>query len=177
MVGEGQAGARGAAVARVCADRRGGGVNAEGFVFLKNASIVDITCDSDGCLERFIDRREIKASLDLHVPSSEPYFIGFFLVGAYQESLANEHNLFGAINEVEVYLDNEGSWSLGKRTKGDPIDELLACRNYNMEEISGSFQVQFDKAVEAGLISADEASNSLKKLINYTQAYPYLTNN
>jgi arginine decarboxylase len=140
-------------------------------------TIVDITCDSDGCVDRFIDRREIKTSLDLHVPSSEPYFIGFFLVGAYQESLANEHNLFGAIHEIEVYIDSDGSWSVGKLTKGDPIDELLACRNYNLEEMAGSFKMQFESAVTNKLISKEEAANGLKKLTKYMQAYPYLQEN
>lgn len=65
------------------------------------ATIVDITCDSDGCLDSFIDRADVKTSLDLHVPNNDPYFIGFFLVEA-EESLANEHNLFGAIHEAKA---------------------------------------------------------------------------
>jgi arginine decarboxylase len=75
-------------------------------------TIVDITCDSDGCLERFIDSTDLKNFLDLHTMSSAPYYLGFFLTGAYQESLANEHNLFGAIHEIEVVFNEEGDWKI-----------------------------------------------------------------
>ena len=57
-------------------------------------------------------------------------------MGAYQESLANEHNLFGAIHEVEVHINQEGEWEITKITQGDPIDELLVSRNYDMKEIT-----------------------------------------
>lgn len=129
-------------------------------------SIVDITCDSDGCLEKFIDRRDIKNVLDLHNPKDEPYFLGFFLVGAYQESLANEHNLLGAINEAEIIVSEDGSWEINKLTKGDPVSELLACRNYDIDEMINQFQVQLEDK-HNGL----ESLNFLKKVLG---SLPYL---
>jgi len=139
------------------------------------ATIVDITCDSDGCLDTFVDRADVKTALDLHVPNNEPYYIGFFLVGAYQESLANEHNLFGAIHEAEIYINADGDWEITKVTKGDPIDELLESRNYDLKEIKGCYQLQFDKVVAEGRMTAEQAQADMEKLGKYMKSYPYLS--
>ncbi|MBI2603488.1 MAG: biosynthetic arginine decarboxylase [Deltaproteobacteria bacterium] len=138
------------------------------------ATIVDITCDSDGCIERFSDIRQEKNELDLHPPNGEPYYLGFFLVGAYQESLANEHNLFGAINEVEVVMRKDLSWYISKTTKGDPIKELLVCRNYSTQEMLGNYRKHIKKAKRKGLLHSGEDNSILKKLKTYLNAYPYL---
>lgn len=140
------------------------------------ATIVDITCDSDGCIDSFIDRADVKTALDLHVPhpNGSPYYVGFFLVGAYQESLASEHNLFGAIHEAEIHINPDGDWEITKITKGDPIDELLESRNYDMKEIVGCYELQFDRAVQEGAVSADEAGHNLAQLAKIVRSYPYL---
>jgi arginine decarboxylase len=138
------------------------------------ATIVDITCDSDGCLDTFVDRADVKTALDLHVPNNEPYYIGFFLVGAYQESLANEHNLFGAIHEAEVYINADGDWEITKVTKGDPIDELLQSRNYDLKEITGCYELQFNRAVAEGRMGEADAKADLERLGRYMRSYPYL---
>jgi arginine decarboxylase len=138
------------------------------------ATIVDITCDSDGCLNTFIDRADTKTVLELHPPNDAPYYIGFFLVGAYQESLANEHNLFGAIHEAEIYMAPDGEWEITKLTQGDPIDELLISRNYDMEEITTSYKKQFEEAQGKGLLSAERSQELYGKLALMTRAYPYL---
>jgi arginine decarboxylase len=141
------------------------------------ATIVDITCDSDGCLDRFVDRRDVKSVLDLHTPAADkPYYLGFFLVGAYQESLASEHNLFGAINEAEIAVDHEGNWKIIKTTHGDPIDELLISRNYDAKEMLASFREQIKKAKASGKIKDDTtAAKLMKKLKEYMKAMPYLS--
>ena len=100
------------------------------------ATIVDNTCDSDGCLERFIDHKDFRQTLDLHAPSHQPY-LGFFLVGAYRKAL-QKHNLFGAINEAEVYIDEKGV-EIDKTTIGDPIEELLTSK-YNQENYEESYR-------------------------------------
>lgn len=140
------------------------------------ATIVDITCDSDGCIDRFVDKRKEKSELDLHRPNGAPYYIGFFLVGAYQESLASEHNLFGAINEVEVTLDDADSWTISKITYGDPIIELLVCRNYNEDELKSSYGLQINRAVEAGLLKPEERGPLFDRLCKALELYPYLKN-
>jgi arginine decarboxylase len=131
-------------------------------------NIVDITCDSDGCLDRFIDRRDVKNVLDLHNPKDQPYYLGFFLVGAYQESLANEHNLFGAIGEAEVLQTDpeEGTWKISKVTAGDPVSELLICRNYDVETMKSSFEDQ--------LKDHPQASEHLETLNTTFSSLPYL---
>ena len=138
------------------------------------ATIVDITCDSDGCLDHFIDRADVKTALDLHRPNGEPYYIGFFLVGAYQESLANEHNLFGAIHEAEIHINADGDWEVTKITQGDPIDELLVSRNYDMSEMVGCYDIQFEKATSEGHLSASDAKDYRERLLKYMKSYPYL---
>lgn len=134
------------------------------------ASIVDITCDSDGCLNQFIDKKENKTVIDLHSPNNKPYYLGFFLVGAYQESLSNEHNLFGAIHEVEVRYDKGKNWTLSKITKGDPIRELLTCRNYDEDEMMASYK----KQLEENKVPKEKRAEILKSLTEYLGAYPYL---
>jgi arginine decarboxylase len=138
------------------------------------ATIVDITCDSDGCLTTFIDRADTKTVLELHPPSDSPYYIGFFLVGAYQESLANEHNLFGAIHEAEIHVTPDGDWEITKITQGDPIDELLISRNYDMDEIKQNYRKQCASAQEKGLMTADKALEICARLETFTKGYPYL---
>ena len=107
-------------------------------------------------------------------PNGKPYHLGFFLVGAYQESLANEHNLFGAIHEVEVILNEDNTWSIQKTTHGDPIIELLICRNYDQQEILSSYLSQLKESREKGLISEEEANTTLIKLEKFLHDYPYL---
>lgn len=138
------------------------------------ATIVDITCDSDGCLDHFIDRADVKTSLDLHRPNGEPYYVGFFLVGAYQESLANEHNLFGAIHEAEIHINADGDWEVTKTTQGDPIDELLVSRNYDMNEMVGCYDIQFSKSREEGILTESEVQEHRERLLKYMKSYPYL---
>lgn len=138
------------------------------------ATIVDITCDSDGCLEQFIDRSDSRSVLDLHSPSSKPYYLGFFLVGAYQESLANEHNLFGAINEAEINMRDDGRWEVVKTTVGDPIEELLTSRNYEMPLMWESMHRQIANSVSKDMISETEGQEIVRKLELYLASSPYL---
>lgn len=141
------------------------------------ATIVDITCDSDGCLDSFIDRADVKTALELHVWNGDPYYVGFFLVGAYQESLANEHNLFGAIHEAEVHINVDGDWEITKITKGDPIDELLWSRNYDLAEMQGCYELQLSKVVKEGHMTAAESKEHYDSLVACMKSYPYLTEN
>ena len=85
----------------------------------------DITCDSDGKIDQFIDRRDVKRTLPLHTVNGEPYYLGVFLVGAYQEILGDLHNLFGDTHAVHVSLDDRGSVVLDAVIKGDTVKEVL----------------------------------------------------
>ena len=84
----------------------------------RHAVLGDITCDSDGKIDQFIDRRDVKRTLPLHTFNGEPYYLGAFLVGAYQEILGDLHNLFGDTNAVHVSLDDDGERRARRRDQG-----------------------------------------------------------
>ena len=141
----------------------------------KTGVIMDITCDSDGCLDRFVDKRDVKSSLELHVPnSSAPYFIGFFLVGAYQEALGNNHNLFGAVNELIVTAHPTGEIAKVDVVKGEDVGEILRAMNYRDEDIIVGYENQLKKQLAAGKISIPEYDRILAGVRGYFSEYPYL---
>ncbi len=137
--------------------------------------IMDITCDSDGCLDRFTDTRDVKTALELHVPhSSTPYYIGFFLVGAYQEALGNNHNLFGAVNELIIHCGEDGSIERMDEVKGEDVGEILRIMNYSDNDIIGGYERQLKRRIESGLLESDEADEIRERVKNYFSEYPYL---
>ena len=98
-----------------------------------HAVLGDITCDSDGKIDQFIDRRDVKRTLPLHTVNGEPYYLGVFLVGAYQEILGDLHNLFGDTHAVHVSLDDRGSVVLDAVIKGDTVKEVLDYVEFDPE--------------------------------------------
>lgn len=141
----------------------------------KTGVIMDITCDSDGCLDKFVDKRDVKPSLELHVPQSDtPYHIGFFLVGAYQEALGNNHNLFGAVNELTVEVSQNGQIEHIEEVKGEDVGELLRVMNYTDEGIISGYANQLKARTEAGKITDGEAQQIMAQVKGYFSEYPYL---
>ena len=94
----------------------------------------DITCDSDGKIDQFIDRRDVKRTLPLHTVNGEPYYLGVFLVGAYQEILGDLHNLFGDTHAVHVSLDEHGNVVLDAVIKGDTVREVLDYVEFDADD-------------------------------------------
>ena len=94
----------------------------------RRAVLGDITCDSDGKIDQFIDLRDVRNTLELHPFNGQPYYLGAFLLGAYQEILGDLHNLFGDTNAVHVSLDDDGEINLDAVIKGDTVREVLALR-------------------------------------------------
>lgn len=138
------------------------------------AKVVDITCDSDGCLERFVDRTSNRSVLDLHIPpADQDYYIGFFLTGAYQESLSNQHNLFGSIDEIEVLVDpDSGTWRIADVHKGETCSQILTGRKFFAEELLRAY----DQAL--GTKMQDDLKKEIKeKLEACLDASPYLQPN
>jgi arginine decarboxylase len=137
--------------------------------------IMDITCDSDGCLDKFVDKRDVKQALELHVPDSNaPYFIGFFLVGAYQEALGNNHNLFGAVNELIVNVTDKGDVEHVEVVKGEDVGEILRVMNYRDEDIVAGYERQLKRQLAAGRIDVPEYDRILARVRQYFYEYPYL---
>ena len=121
------------------------------------AILCDITCDSDGVVDNFIDIHDERRFLDLHQTNDELYWIGVFLVGAYQDILGDFHNLYGKTNEAIVVVDEDGRPHIQKFIRGDYIRESLAFVRYDPEEIEANFRRELEKHMKDGLLSAADA--------------------
>ena len=95
----------------------------------------DLTCDSDGCIKQYVDQDGVESTLKLHAPNGEPYLLGIYLVGAYQEILGDMHNLFGDTDAVNVELDGQGGYRLAEPERGDSVDELLRYVHFEPQQM------------------------------------------
>ncbi|QQE12126.1 biosynthetic arginine decarboxylase [Planctomycetota bacterium] len=118
--------------------------------------LVDITCDSDGRIEKFISQNGTKDVLELHALTGEPYYVGVFLVGAYQEILGDMHNLFGDTNAVHISLDEQGEWQIDEVIDGDTVGEVLQYVQYDAEELKRSIRNMTERAIREKRISLEE---------------------
>jgi arginine decarboxylase len=104
------------------------------------ALVQDLTCDSDGCIENYVDQDGVESTLMLHARKpGEPYLLGVFMVGAYQEILGDMHNLFGDTDAVNVLMDADGGYRLAEPERGDSVDELLKYVHYEPREMLGCY--------------------------------------
>jgi arginine decarboxylase len=107
----------------------------------ERAVLHDLTCDSDGCIDQYVDQDGIEASLPVHRPRpGEDYLLGFFLVGAYQEILGDMHNLFGDTDAVSLELDGTGGYRLLEPERGDSVDELLSYVHFSPRAMMTSYR-------------------------------------
>ncbi len=136
--------------------------------------LADITCDSDGKLDRFIDRRDVKRLLELHAPDGGPYYLGMFLVGAYQESLGDLHNLFGDTNTVHVSLAPEGGYRIDEVVEGDTVADVLRYVRYNRTELMARVRRAAEAALSAGRMTREESKQLLKMYEQGLAGYTYL---
>jgi len=139
-----------------------------------HAVLGDITCDSDGKLDRFVDRRDVKKTLPLHSVNDEPYYLGVFLVGAYQEILGDLHNLFGDTHAVHVSLDENGGARLDALVKGDTVREVLDYVEFDAEMLLGKLRTDVETAVRAGKIDYEGAGQLLRFYEDGLHGYTYL---
>jgi arginine decarboxylase len=126
---------------------------------VKDATLVDITCDSDGKVCKFIDLRDIKDTLPLHtIKGMEPYYLGFFLMGAYQDIMGDLHNLFGRVNEVHVFLDETepGGYYIEEVIRGNTIAGVLSWIQYSATDLEKKMKEQIEAKVREGLIKPRE---------------------
>lgn len=140
----------------------------------RRAILGDITCDSDGKIDRFIDLREVKDVLELHPLNGEEYILGVFLIGAYQEILGDMHNLFGDTNAVHVRLKPGGGYVIEHVVKGDRTKEVLSYVQYSQDNLLHRFRQTVESAVEAGTVSFEEAGQFLEKYEAGLEGYTYL---
>jgi len=141
----------------------------------RSAVLADITCDSDGKIDRFVSPRETKRTLELHeLRDGEAYYLAAFLVGAYQETLGDLHNLFGDTHVVHIKLHEEGGWWIEEVVKGDTAAEVLRYMRYDVDKLHPQLARDCEKAVRDGRLSLGE-SQALKRFYeSELNGYTYL---
>jgi arginine decarboxylase len=141
----------------------------------RRAVLGDITCDSDGKIDQFIDLRDVRNTLELHpYREGEPYYIGAFLLGAYQEILGDLHNLFGDTNAVHIHLEPDGTPNVDVVIKGDTVTEVLHYVQYSAEKLTDRIRKDVERAVRAGRLSLQESREFLGFYENGLAGYTYL---
>jgi arginine decarboxylase len=144
----------------------------------RNGTLVDITCDSDGKVNKFIDLQDVKETLPLHrVQPGEPYYLGFFLLGAYQDIMGDLHNLFGRVNEVHLFLDEheESGWYIEEVIEGSTIGNVLSMTQWESNELVRRLKKQVDAAIKSDRLKPTEAMRLLSAYERALNGYPYLT--
>ncbi|MGE5448159.1 MAG: biosynthetic arginine decarboxylase, partial [Bacteroidales bacterium] len=140
----------------------------------RSATIQDITCDSDGKIDNFISTRNFSYYLPVHpIKSKEPYYIGVFLVGAYQEILGDLHNLFGDTNAVHISVDNKG-YSIDQIIDGETVAEVLDYVQYNAKKLVRTVETWVTTSVKSDIITAEEGKEFLSNYRSGLYGYTYL---
>jgi arginine decarboxylase len=138
------------------------------------AVLGDVTCDSDGKIDQFIDRRDVKRTLPLHALRNEPYYLGAFLIGAYQEILGDLHNLFGDTNAVHVSTDERGEVVVDAVIKGDTVREVLDYVEFDPNQLVQKLRDSIEHAVREGRICDSQAGRFLRFYEDGLGGYTYL---
>ena len=140
----------------------------------RSAVLADITCDSDGKIDRFVDHREVRRTLPLHEFDGSPYYIGAFMVGAYQEILGDLHNLFGDTNAVHVELGEDGQPVLKTIIKGETVSEVLGYVHFRERDLIHQLQEAVEKAIGEDLIDHQQAGQFVEFYERALNAYTYM---
>ncbi len=141
----------------------------------RTAVLADITCDSDGKIDHFVSLRDVKRTLELHeLKADEKYYLAAFLVGAYQETLGDLHNLFGDTHVVHVRLHDEGGWWIEEIVKGDTANKVLEYMEYDVAELYPALARDCERAIRDGRMTLAE-SQALKRFYeSELDGYAYL---
>jgi arginine decarboxylase len=144
--------------------------------------LADITCDSDGKIDHFVDKRIDKKTLELHEVRElagdaigvEPYYLGVFLLGAYQEILGDLHNLLGDTHAVHIRLDGNGGWEIDEVIEGDTVEEVLQYVQYDVEDLKKAMRQDIEAACKQGRLTVGEGKSLLKYYDDGLEGYTYL---
>ncbi|MFN7926396.1 MAG: biosynthetic arginine decarboxylase [Blastocatellia bacterium] len=143
-----------------------------------SATLVDITCDSDGVVDKFVDLHDIKEVLEVHdLKNGEPYYLGVMLVGAYQEVMGNFHNLFGTTNEAHVLIDSNGEYHISRILPGSPLGEMLSFAKYERDFLQEGFSKLLDRQIKKGKLTDEEAEQLSQSYDSFYNSYTYLDAN
>jgi arginine decarboxylase len=135
--------------------------------------VADLTCDSDGKIGQFIELRDVKSSLELHPFDGNPYYLGVFLVGAYQEILGDLHNLFGDTNAVHIVLDEAG-YRIDHVVEGDSVAEVLSYVQYPRKYLTQRMRQANEDALRRGLLTFEESALLMRRFEDGLSGYTYL---
>ncbi|MEY2499864.1 MAG: arginine decarboxylase [Verrucomicrobiota bacterium] len=144
----------------------------------RNGMLVDITCDSDGKVSKFIDLQDVKYTLPLHrILPGEIYYLGVFMVGAYQDIMGDLHNLFGRVTEAHIFLDpdEELGWYIEEVIEGSTIGEVLAMTQWNKVELMRLLKTQVDGAIKSDRLKPNDAMKLLSDYERLLHEYTYLS--
>jgi arginine decarboxylase len=140
----------------------------------RNAIIADITCDCDGKIDKFIDTHNVRQSLPLHdFKADEEYYLGVFLVGAYQETLGDLHNLLGDTNIVSIQIKKNGDFKFIRELEGDSVADVLSYVEYDTKAMVVQFRETAEKAVRQGLITPNERQQIMRAYQKGLRGYTY----
>jgi arginine decarboxylase len=141
------------------------------------ATLCDITCDSDGVVDKFVDLHDVKQVLELHkLDPEEPYYLAFMLVGAYQEVMGNNHNLFGAPNEAHIHIDEEG-YLIKKVIRGTTVGDAAGRARYERGLLHDGFRRQVAQRIKDGELSEAEGAELVNFYESRYDAYTYISVN
>jgi arginine decarboxylase len=144
----------------------------------RNGMLVDITCDSDGKVAKFIDLQDVKYTLPLHrINPGEIYYLGVFMVGAYQDIMGDLHNLFGRVTEAHIFLDpdEESGWYIEEVIEGSTIGEVLAMTQWDKVELMRLLKTQVDSAIKGDRLKPNDAMKLLSDYERLLNEYTYLS--
>jgi arginine decarboxylase len=137
--------------------------------------LCDITCDSDGSVDKFVDTKTVKESLELHaLRAGEPYYLGFLMLGAYQETLGDLHNLFGAVTSLSAFVEADGTTRIERIERGDNVRDVLADTGHEAEQLREVIARQLSDRRDKGLISDEDEHEVLATTSLMLDDYTYL---
>ena len=141
---------------------------------MRRGVFVDLTCDSDGKIDQFIDMHDVKDVLELHTWNGGPYYMGVFLVGAYQEILGDLHNLFGDTDAVHVTLADDGNYRVERVVEGDDVEHVLSYVQYDRRALIEKVRVTIEESLRRGQITLEESARLRRRYEQGLGDYTYL---
>jgi len=141
----------------------------------RRAVLADLTCDSDGKVDKFIDLRDVKSVLEVHpIKPGRPYYIGMFMVGAYQEILGDLHNLFGDTNAIHISMDEQHGYRVERVIEGDSVTEVLGYVQYEKQELTRRMRRRLEEAVREGRLDMRTSALLMRRYEEGLASYTYL---
>ena len=142
------------------------------------ATLCDITCDSDGVVDRFVDLHDVKEVLEVHdLNNNEPYYLAMMLIGAYQEVMGNFHNLFGTTNEAHVIIAGNGEYHISRTISGSNVGEMTSFAKYEKEFLQDGFRNLLNRQIKKGNLTEEQAGRLTEEYETHYEGYTYLNGN